>query len=418
MAATSSASSSSSSRRTSSYAALMASRTSRGNAGSRVSSSFRAGTSAAKSRRVAYYERPPVVMEWGCTLLRIGYAEQNQHRPQHTIVLRQPLPSLDSQEQEWYSFVAPLLQTAWDRLMLSSFLASSSSSSSSSGNTNTNARRVVCVHSPYLPRAWERAITQALWNLQVPSIALVHNVETVPIALGWKRGMVVHVGMDEAQCLAHVDGHPLRYTYQGKKTAVCVQVVPPFSNIIYSLFCFSRWVHWLCLPTKSYALWVSKGRVVIQHYRAELDECHERFVARGKEPTRFGLGNTPMFASMPIGSAQGRRFQPCLLWRCSAVGARIALSDKPASPETVVVTRRRRTTTTTATSGSAKRPRHRRRRRRGKQCGAAHACGHGLETTPTIGQPRTSDFDLSPTARISGLGRCKLVGYCLAPSRR
>ena len=209
----------------------MASRTSRGNAGSRVSSSFRAGTSAAKSRRVAYYERPPVVMEWGCTLLRIGYAEQNQHRPQHTIVLRQPLPSLDSQEQEWYSFVAPLLQTAWDRLMLSSFLASSSSSSSSSGNTNTNARRVVCVHSPYLPRAWERAITQALWNLQVPSIALVHNVETVPIALGWKRGMVVHVGMDEAQCLAHVDGHPLRYTYQGKNTAVCVQVVPPFSTL-------------------------------------------------------------------------------------------------------------------------------------------------------------------------------------------
>lgn len=167
-------------------------------------------------------------MEWGCTLLRIGYAEQNQHRPQHTIVLRQPLPSLDSQEQEWYSFVAPLLQTAWDRLMLSSFLASSSSSSSSSGNTNTNARRVVCVHSPYLPRAWERAITQALWNLQVPSIALVHNVETVPIALGWKRGMVVHVGMDEAQCLAHVDGHPLRYTYQGKNTAVCLQVSPSF----------------------------------------------------------------------------------------------------------------------------------------------------------------------------------------------
>ena len=155
--------------------------------------------------------RPPIVLEWGSsTVLRVGYAEQFQ--PQHIIPLPQEpfqkLKDLSSslvegdEESRWYDVVSPIVRQVFDRLMV-----------------DPTTRRVVVIGQPYPVRSWETAMKEALWNLGVPAVAFLNFCEVVPLAQGWKRGLVVHVGTQESHFLAHVDGHPLPFTYQGKFVA-------------------------------------------------------------------------------------------------------------------------------------------------------------------------------------------------------
>lgn len=154
--------------------------------------------------------RPPIVLEWGSSVIRVGYAEQFQ--PQHIIPLSQkPFLKLEAyktkktpegwvgeEESRWYNLVSPIIRNVFDRLML-----------------DPTTRRVVVVASPYPLRAWESAIKEALWNLGVPAVTFLNYLEVVPLAQGWSRGLVIHVGNEESHFLAHVDGHPLPFTYQG-----------------------------------------------------------------------------------------------------------------------------------------------------------------------------------------------------------
>ena len=128
-------------------------------------------------------ERPPVILEWGAWVLRVGHAEQ--HRPQHVLPWDSSTAQNILSEEEWYLIISPLLTKVWDSLMI-----------------DPASRRVVCVTSLPKSRAWEATMQQALWNRGVPAVCFVSCLETVPYAMGWSRGLVVHVGRYEAQCLA------------------------------------------------------------------------------------------------------------------------------------------------------------------------------------------------------------------------
>ena len=163
--------------------------------------------------------RPPVVLEWGSAVIRVGYAEQFQ--PQHILPLpEEPFKRLEEykttrklnttsagtsqqqqhseEESQWYDVVSPIIRHVFDRLMV-----------------DPTTRRVVVVAVPFPVRAWEAAVKAALWNLGVPAVSFCNFLEVVPMAQGWKRGLAVHVGREESHLMAHVDGHPLSFTYQG-----------------------------------------------------------------------------------------------------------------------------------------------------------------------------------------------------------
>jgi actin-related protein len=161
-------------------------------------------------------ERPPVILEWTSFLIRVGYAEQC--KPQHIIPwttdnTKHQHQHTPKSEKEWYNIVGPLLERIWNHMLL---LSSATSSATSSSSSNTSTRRVVVLHPPYMERTWETAMYQGLWNLGVPGIVFINALEMVPIAMGWSRGMVIQVGMNETWCMAHVDGHGLTNTLQGK----------------------------------------------------------------------------------------------------------------------------------------------------------------------------------------------------------
>jgi len=172
------------------------SRTGRVSAGGRKSS-FRFSRASSAYGGLTAVERPPVILEWGSWIIRVGHAEQ--HRPQHLIPWKDDDASKMRTEEEWYFVIAPLLTKIWDRLML-----------------DPSSRRVVCATpSLYFPKAWEASLKQALWNIGVPAVCFISCLETVPYGMGWKRGLVVHVGKHEAQCLILADGASLHYTFQG-----------------------------------------------------------------------------------------------------------------------------------------------------------------------------------------------------------
>jgi hypothetical protein len=145
--------------------------------------------------RPSSFERPPVVLEWGSWMLRVGTTEE--HLPKHMVPYELP-DKLPQTAEEWYYTIIPLVNQCWDRLLLS----------------NNTSRRVVVLHPPMMPRAWEAALTQAMWNLGVPALVFLSILDTPPLALEWQRGMIVHVGKTEAHCLAHADGHALQNTLQ------------------------------------------------------------------------------------------------------------------------------------------------------------------------------------------------------------
>jgi hypothetical protein len=149
-------------------------------------------------------EPPPIIMEIGSTIVRVGYAEQS--RPQHLIAMENPLfddtnrdqnSNLSKSESEWYLLLAPLLEQVYDRLMC-----------------RPSSRRVVCVYKPYAPSAFQKALTQHMWNQGVPAQVHVDCLQVLPLAQGWKRGLIVHVSREEAFCVCYADGYVTPNTYQ------------------------------------------------------------------------------------------------------------------------------------------------------------------------------------------------------------
>lgn len=168
-------------------------------------------TSRRETRRSAFNastERPPVIIEWTSFLVRIGYAEQ--HKPQHILRWTNEINEIETAktEKEWYHIIGPLLERIWKMLM-----------------TLPSTRRVVLLHPPYMERTWEAAMLKGLWNLSVPAVAFINSLVTVPIAMGWSRGMVIQVGMNETWCMAHVDGHALESTLQGENGKVQYRIL-------------------------------------------------------------------------------------------------------------------------------------------------------------------------------------------------
>jgi hypothetical protein len=167
----------------------------------RRNSRFLSSRSGTRSFNV---EPAPIIMEIGSTIVRVGYAEQC--RPQHLIAMENPIFDDDNKDQnsnktksesDWYLLLAPLMEQVYDRLMC-----------------KPSTRRVVCVYKPYAPSAFEKALTQHLWNQGVPAQVHVDCLHVLPMTQGWKRGLIVHVSREESICACYADGYVIPYTFQ------------------------------------------------------------------------------------------------------------------------------------------------------------------------------------------------------------
>lgn len=150
--------------------------------------------------------RTPIVLELNHShVLRVGYAEHS--RPHHTLLLEEMFTSHDTSkpfslnqnltESQWYNVLSPILTAVFDRLMC-----------------NPTTRRVVCVLPHLASQTMIRALEQNLSNKGVPAVAVWSHLEIMPLAQGWKRGLIVHVCKEETVSVCHSDGHVLPYTYQ------------------------------------------------------------------------------------------------------------------------------------------------------------------------------------------------------------
>ena len=146
----------------------------------------------------------PVVLDWGSSdVIRAGFAEHCC--PHHIIELAEHRfdnlerkLSAETFKSQGEGIILPIISEVFDRLMV-----------------DPSTRRVVVICQPYPTAVWETSVKRALWNLGVPAVAFFNLCEIIPLANRWKRCLVVNVGKEEAHILAHVDGHPLPYTYQG-----------------------------------------------------------------------------------------------------------------------------------------------------------------------------------------------------------
>ncbi|CAJ1970354.1 unnamed protein product [Cylindrotheca closterium] len=149
--------------------------------------------------------RTPIVLELNHSqILRVGYAEQT--KPHHTLSLEE-FTSHDTSkpfslnqnltDTQWYNVLSPVISKVYDRLMC-----------------NPTTRRVVCVLPHLASSNLIKALQQLLWNKGVPAVTVWSNLEILPVAQGWKRGLIVHVSKDETVSVCHSDGHLLPYTYQ------------------------------------------------------------------------------------------------------------------------------------------------------------------------------------------------------------
>ena len=161
----------------------------------RVAAKRSARFATRQSTRSFNVERPPIIIDMGSSVVKVGYAQE--FKPKHLI----PYPSVNSSktlsESQWYSILSPLIAQVYDRLMV-----------------NPTSRRVMVVHEHYPQKSWEAALKQVFWNRGVPAVSFVSSLDMVPVAQGWKRGIIFQVGKIEAVCVAHVDGHILPYTCQ------------------------------------------------------------------------------------------------------------------------------------------------------------------------------------------------------------
>jgi hypothetical protein len=149
-------------------------------------------------------------MEFSETIVKVGYSEHA--KPQHIIPISLG-ENKNLSESQFYNLVSPILQKVFDRLMC-----------------NPTTRRVVLVLPPFSPSALEAAIKQMLWNKGVPAIALWSTLDIMPVAQGWKRGLIVNVSLNEAVCVCHADGHVLPFTYQSVPCGYS-KILPDISKI-------------------------------------------------------------------------------------------------------------------------------------------------------------------------------------------
>ena len=168
--------------------------------------------------------QPPIVLDVGSTVLRVGYAGES--RPQHLIEMEHAIFDSDyhlkadrtmagsdgdtaeeiikrkirtKTESEWYLILSPLIEQMYDRLMC-----------------KPSTRRIVCLYSNqrYTSYSFRKALQQHMWNRGVPAMVEMDQLQCLPIAQGWKRGLVVQISREESVCIVSADGQLLSYTYQ------------------------------------------------------------------------------------------------------------------------------------------------------------------------------------------------------------
>jgi len=177
-------------------------------------------TSSTISSSKTFRIEQPIILEIGSTVLRVGFAGSS--RPQHVINMGNAIfdnnddyledksmrrsdgtkehnkrQSKTKTESEWYLILSPLIEQVFDRLMC-------------------KPRRVVCLYSNkrYSPVPFQKALQQHLWNRRCPAMVELDQLQCLPIAQSWSRGLVVQISREEAVCICHADGQLLSYTYQ------------------------------------------------------------------------------------------------------------------------------------------------------------------------------------------------------------
>lgn len=144
--------------------------------------------------------RAPIVLEIGTTIIRVGYADNFQPTYMISVPVTDAASSTNGNytEAQWYTTLSPWIDVVYDRLLCI-----------------PNTRKVLVLHAHFVvPEAWKLALEQILWNKGVPAVTFMSALEILPVAQGWKRGLVVHVSRDEAVCICHSDGHLLPFTFQ------------------------------------------------------------------------------------------------------------------------------------------------------------------------------------------------------------
>ena len=140
------------------------------------------------------------MIELGSTVIRADIADQ--FHPRHLILVPEQNKASSTHhnlnESQWYVALNPWIEAVYDRLLI-----------------NPTHRKVVVVHPQHIvPKAWQAALEQIFWNKGVMAVTFVSALEVLPVAQGWKRGLIVHVSKEEAVCICHADGHLLPFTFQ------------------------------------------------------------------------------------------------------------------------------------------------------------------------------------------------------------
>mmetsp|Transcript_28099 Transcript_28099/g.39509 ORF Transcript_28099/g.39509 Transcript_28099/m.39509 type:complete len:337 (-) Transcript_28099:108-1118(-) len=139
---------------------------------------------------------PSIVMEWSGPTVRVGYIHKG--RPQHVFRLPNEM-STKTSPSRFYSLVSPLVIQMWDLLVVS---------------PSANPRIFILCADSFPSTIQREALSRAIFDMNVSGITFVNALDTLPYAMGWKRGLIVKIDNDDATVAAHVDGRCLPETFQ------------------------------------------------------------------------------------------------------------------------------------------------------------------------------------------------------------
>mmetsp|Transcript_18595 Transcript_18595/g.25800 ORF Transcript_18595/g.25800 Transcript_18595/m.25800 type:complete len:328 (-) Transcript_18595:112-1095(-) len=139
---------------------------------------------------------PSIVMEWSGPTVRVGYTHKG--RPQHVFSLPSEMPA-ETSPSRFYSLVSPLVMQMWDLLVVS---------------PSANPRVFILCADSFPSNIQREALSRAIFDMNVSGISFINGLDTLPYAMGWKRGLIVKIDNEEATVVAHVDGRCLPETFQ------------------------------------------------------------------------------------------------------------------------------------------------------------------------------------------------------------
>lgn len=152
---------------------------------------------APRSRHSTAVSRPPVIIDFGDTVVRIGIAGDAS--------AKQIIPSSPATAQathhttsaQYYRSLAPLVEQIFESIL-----------------QKPSERKVIVVVALYASRSWKEALLQCLFDLSVPAVAVVSHVECVPMMFPALQDiLVVYVSLQDACTAVHAQGHMLPFTF-------------------------------------------------------------------------------------------------------------------------------------------------------------------------------------------------------------